>query len=327
MKENSISYFNNIIMPLIHQKHPDVFNEMSFVIMGSVGLGIDDELSDMEAAIYLPDEIWKHNGLLQITLNKCLADTNLWQPNGSIISVYPLSWMLDGQGEKLLDANTGVPWQEMSIDSMFGLFVLHNQPVWHDPQDRLGKLIRKTTPEKMPEIFWKKALLTKLDNFVRDGMQEIKKCVERKNFLDAYVPFGDAVKALQEIGFILCRKYYPFRKHLSWAFSRLPLPIVEYKLYFDQLSAAASWQERLDLMETIYNAYKDYIIANLILPELDFNRVDLNEMPLQENEFDNCKNILDNPNWLSELAAKKENAVKLGYEPGDYWVVDWWGIE
>jgi len=50
MKEKSINYFNNIIMPFIREKHSDILDEMSFQIEGSVGLGIDDELSDLEAA-------------------------------------------------------------------------------------------------------------------------------------------------------------------------------------------------------------------------------------------------------------------------------------
>jgi len=139
MKEKSINYFNNIIMPLLRGKHADILHEMSFTVNGSVGLGIDDELSDMEAAIYLPDEIWKQNGMLQINLIECLAETNLWKQGGSIISVYPLSWMLDGQGEKLLEADANVDWEKISFDSLFGLFVLHNQPIWHDPQGRLSK--------------------------------------------------------------------------------------------------------------------------------------------------------------------------------------------
>lgn len=120
MTEKSLNYFNNIIMPLIREKHSDILDEMSFLIGGSVGLGIDDELSDVEGAIYLPDDIWKKNGLLQINLDQCLRETNLWQPGGSGIQVYPLSWILDGKGEKIL-AGGEIPWEKIPFDALYGL--------------------------------------------------------------------------------------------------------------------------------------------------------------------------------------------------------------
>jgi len=325
MKEKSKIFFNNIIMPMISDKHPDVLHEMSFQIQGSVGLGIDDEFSDVEAAIWLPDEIWKKNGMLQISLDKCLAENNLWKQDCSGIQVYPLSWILDGKGEKIL-AGGDVPWGELAFDSLFGLFTLHNQPIWHDPQDRLGKLRKMTAPEKMPEIFWKKALLEKIENFVSDGMQELNKCIDRKHYVDAFIPLGDAVKALLEIGFIISRSYYPYRKHLSWAFSRLPLEISGLKCKFNLLSEATDWQIRLYHLEEIYTFYKDYILSSRCLPELDFNRVDLREMPMHDNEFYIAKNILDNPNWRAEQDIIMEKTLKLGLQPEAARWVSWWDM-
>jgi len=201
---------------------------------------------------------------------------------------------------------------------------LHNQPVWHDPQDRIGRLRRLTDSNKMPEILWKKKLLEKIKAFVSDGIQEARKCVNRKHFLDAYIPLGDAVKALLEMGFVICRQYYPYRKHLSWAFGNLPSPISDLKSKFDLLSAAAEWQERLGIMETIYDFYKNFIVSKNLLPELDFNRVDLVEMPLHDNEFNIAKNILDNPNWRNEQAAIMEKTLKAGLAPEAARWVEWW---
>jgi len=323
MNEKSINYFNNIIMQLIREKHNDILSDASMMILGSVGLGIDDELSDVEAVIYLPDEIWKQNGMLQINLDKCVLETNLWKQGGSIICVHPLSWLLDGKAEKIL-ADGVVPWEEISVNSPYGLFVLHNQPVWHDPQDRIGRLREMTAPEKMPEFLRKKALLSKLNDFVSDGIQEIHRCVDRGHYLDAYIPFGDAVQALLEIGFIVCRQYYPYRKHLSWAFSRLPAPVSDLNSSFDLLSISTDWYERLNIMETIFNFYREYIISNSLLPEIDFNRVDLREMPLHDNEFYIAKNILDNPNWRAEQETLMEKTLVAGFEPAAARWVGWW---
>ena len=323
MTEKSINYFKNVVMPFIREHHANVLDEMSFTIEGSVGLGIDNDLSDVEAAIYLPDDIWKQNGMLQINLDKLVLETNQWQQKGSGIQVYPLSWLLDRQGEKILAGND-IEWEEIKFDSLFGLFVLHNQPIWHDPQGRLEKLRKLTMPDKMPEILWKKALREKLEMFVSDGVHEIRKCVNRKHFLDAYIPLGDAVKALLEIGFIICRQYYPYRKHLSWAFNRLPLFSGNIKSSFDLLSASTCWQEWLCIMETIYSFYKNYIISYKLLPELDFDRVDLVDMPLHDNEFHISKNILNNPNWHTEKSIIMEKTLKLGLQPEAARWVSWW---
>ena len=323
MTEKSVNYFKDIVMPFIHEHHADILEEISFKIEGSVGLGIDDEFSDVEAAIYLPDDIWKRNGMLQINLDKLVLETNLWQQGGSGIQVYPLSWMLNGQGEKIL-AGSEIEWGKIQFDSLFGLFVLHNQPIWHDPPGRLEKLRKLTSPDKMPEVLWKKILLEKIKAFVSDGMHEIHRCVNRKHFIDAHIPLGDAVKALLEIGFVVCRQYYPYRKHLSWAFNRLPLSISDLKTNFDLLSIATDWHERLSIMETIYDLYREYIIANNLLPEIDFNRVDLADMPLHDNEFYIVKNILDNPNWRAEQSVIMKKTIDLGLEPEAARWVSWW---
>lgn len=59
MRKRSIEYFDNIIMPLIRGRHSDILLEMSMRISGSVGQGNDDEYSDLDSEIYLPDDIWK----------------------------------------------------------------------------------------------------------------------------------------------------------------------------------------------------------------------------------------------------------------------------
>jgi len=77
-------------------------------------------------------------------------------------------------------------------------------------------------------------------------------------------------------------------------------------------------------METIYNSYKNYIISNSLLPELDFNRVDLREMPLHDNEFYVASHILDNPHWRAQQAALMEKTLALGLEPEASRWVGWW---
>jgi len=79
-------------------------------------------------------------------------------------------------------------------------------------------------------------------------------------------------------------------------------------------------------METIYNFYRDYIISNNLLPELDFNRVDLLEMPLHDREFNIARSVLDNPNSRAEQAALMEKALKAGFTREAARWVEWWEL-
>lgn len=314
-------YFDDIIMPLIHGKHADILPEASIMILGSVGLRIDDELSDMEAVIYLPDKIWKRNSLLQIELDKCLSQTNLWKQEGSIICVHPLSWLLDYQGEKILANGGNVPWGKLSFES---LFTMQENLIYYDPQERLGKLRKLTSSPKMPEDLWKKALYTKLKNFVEDGVRAIKLSVVRNLYATAYIQFGFTVQTLYELGFLICHQYFPYLKHLRWAFDKLPAPISRLGPNFDLLSVTIDWWKRLSIIETIYNDYRSYIVSNSIFPEINFDLIDLYDMSLH-TDLGHARwfKAWENPNWRKNLNALKERTCKLGYEPDEWWVVDW----
>lgn len=321
-------YFDETIMPLIYSRHSEILSEASIMILGSVGLHIDDEFSDMEAVLYLPDTIWKQNGVLQIELEECLAQTNPWRQegmvNGSIISVHPLSWLLDFQGEKILSDGGCVPWGKLSFES---LFTIQENLIYYDPQDRLGRLRKFTAPDKMPDNLWKKAIYDKLRDFVEDGVRAIQVSVSRNLFATAHIQFGRTVQTLYELGFLICHRYYPYLKHLRWAYSRLPEPISSLNPYFDLLSVTADWQEKLNMLETIYAAYTTYCIANSVFPEIDFDLIDLHDMRIHTDlGHANWFQAWDNPNWRENLKAIKQKTAALGYAPDMWWIVDWYNL-
>jgi len=106
----------------------------------------------------------------------------------------------------------------------------------------------------------------------------------------------------------------------------LPSPISDLSSHFGSLSAAKDRHRRLSIMETIFNEHRKFIVINSLLPELDFTRIDLCNMPLHDNEFDIARNILNNPNWRSKQEAIKEKTLKLGFEPEASRWARWWGI-
>ena len=313
-------YFGETIMPLISSRHSDILPEASIMILGSMGLNIDDEYSDMEAVIYLPDTIWKQNGVLQIELEECLAETNPWKQegvvNGSIISVHPLSWLLDHWGGKILSNGGCIQWEELSFES---LFTIQENLIYYDPKDN--------APDKMPDKLWKKAIYTKLKDFVEDGVRAIQISVNRHLFAAAHIQFGRTAQTLYELGFLICHEYYPYLKHLRWALSRLPEPISALNSNFDLLSLTTDWCKRLIMLEAIYDAYNTFIISNYIFPEIDFDLIDLHDMRIHTDlGHASWFKAWENPDWQENLRALKEKTVKLGYAPDMWWVVDWYNL-
>lgn len=74
MKETGLqkeirAYFEDSVIPLISLRFADVAAAMSIRVEGSVGLGRNDGLSDMETMVFLPQDLWKaQGGQLQLAL-------------------------------------------------------------------------------------------------------------------------------------------------------------------------------------------------------------------------------------------------------------------
>ena len=327
MKIESSDYFHNVVMPFVRDRHSEILPDTSVMILGSVGLGNDDELSDVEAVFYLPSEIWKQRGAwLQITLDECLQETNPWkQENGSILSVHPLSWLLDTQGENILSGDGIVPWEELSFES---LFTIQTNPILHDPQNTLGQLREMTAPSQMPKNRWKKTLYTRLNDFVEGGVRNIQRSIDRGLYSEAHIQFGRAVQNLFEIGYLACHQYYPYLKHLRWAFGRLPPPISDSAVEFDLLPVATDWQEKTDRLETIYDAFRDYIVSNSVLPEINFDLIDLHDDGfIYELIFAGRFRAWDNPDWRSNITKYKEQAAENGFQTDQWGIFQLWGTD
>lgn len=324
MDKKVLEYFDNNIMKLLKNQHYNILNNMSIMILGSVGLEIDDKYSDLEAVIYLPQKIWKeHGALLQLNLNKCLIETNIWKSEGSIISVHPFSWMLDGQGEKVLNNSENILWEEISIES---LFTIQNNKIYFDPQETLNKIRMATTSEKMPNSYFKKLLLVCLKDFIETSFFDLQKSIKRNKLIEANIHFGRAVENLLQIGFYVCKQYFPWRTHLTWAYSKLPLPISKLLTNFNLLSTTIDWENKINILEFIYNSYKEYIISNQIFPEIDLNKVDIHSNDsFNELIWAERLEAWTNPNWRDFIQDKEQKALKNGYSSDQFWIWSLWG--
>ena len=285
-----IDYFEDTIMPVIRDNHLGILSEMSIMILGSVALGIDDELSDLEAAVYLDDTVWRESGgQLQLTLNDCLSKTNPWKNDGSVISVHPLSWLLDGQAKKFLQSSRNLPWEKVSFET---LFTIQNNLIFYDPQDTLNRLRNVTSPSQYPEHLWKKSLIQRFKTLVED-LSELKLSTKRNRIAESYIVLGHIIEGLFQIGFLILHQYYPWRTHLRWAFDKLPLPTSDLGSKIYSLSTCTEWNRMINIIETIIATYQDYINTNSIIPEVNIK----------------CS----------------DKAIESGYESYQFWVWSLWG--
>lgn len=319
MSINIINYFETTILPMIRIRYPEVFEKIGILILGSVGLGNDDQFSDLEAGIYLNDNDWKqYGGQLQLALNDCLLETNPWRKEGSVLSVYPISWLLDGQAEKYLLNKNELPWDLVSFET---LFTIQENLILHDPQGMLKNLKEATVPSLFPLYLWKKALISELYNLGSD-FSELELSLKRNKMGECHILLGYVLERLFHIGFLLCRQYYPWRTHLRWAFDKLPEIALEFGFKID-LILATDWHKKVEMVGAVIAAYKDYIVSNSILPEIDFYSIDLNEELLWAMRLQ----AWENPNWRNWITDHKSKAVKSGYSPNQFWVWSLWGWE
>lgn len=318
MLEKVTGYFDNTIMPIIRNHHSEVLPYMSIMILGSVGLGIDDEYSDLEAAIYLDDPIWKKlGGQLQLSLNDCLFETNPWKREGSVISVYPLSWLLDGQAKKFLASANNLPWEDVSFETLFNI---QENPIIYDPQGTLTRLRAATSPLQRPEYLWKKSLILGLQRLVGDFL-ELKKSVIRNLLTEAYIQFGCVIEGLCHIGFLINHKYYPYRKNLRWAFNRLHLPTSDFHDNMDLILFSSDWGKKIEIIDTMITIYKAYISENSLIPEIDIWSADL------DNEFVWAERLKawESPNWRDWITNCTNKALENDYASYQFWVWNLWG--
>lgn len=323
MARNAVEYFEKTIIPLIQANFSELIPEMDIMLLGSVGLGIDDEISDIEAAIYLEDSTWKAHGMgLQLLLNDCLARTNQWKSKGSIICVHPVSWLLDGYSQKFLSHNNdnlcNLPWEKVSFES---LFTIQNNKIILSNKGILKDLREKTAIDKFPSSIWKKLLIINLKELINEGFFELMKDLHRRLAAESGIIYGVIIERIYHIAFLISHEYYPWRTHLDWAFRKLAVSKTELGHCIDKLLASDNWNERLELIESIIEFYKSYITDNELLQEIDLYCDDL------ENELIWAERLSawNNPDWRNYIKEKEKIAEENGYKPDQFWVFSLWG--
>lgn len=244
MWEDAVSYFDTEITSMIKREYRELYPRLCILILGSVGLKIDDEYSDLEAAFYLSYSGWKEYGAsLQLSLNQALRDRNPWKKKGSVLCVHPISWLLDGQAEQILKKQNKIQWNQIEIPSLFTM--QHNQ-IYYDPEGKLTSLREQTKPENYPEVQWKRRilssyrmLLSELDTFGTD----IEKAIMSKSLRVKLLAVENAIESFKE--YIIAHNLLP-----------------EVNMKSDDLDEELLWAERMHAWEntdwhTLLNSYSE----------------------------------------------------------------------
>lgn len=325
MSADARAYLGGHIIPLIAEKYPRVAGEMCVVVEGSHALGLADGLSDLDAIIYLEDDLWHEEGgqvqlLLWREARPFRADAarycdfpghpEAWAACGHPeVCVHPVSWLLDGQARTVLDGGA-VPWEEISPEA---LFKLHSETLaLRDPRGLMAGLCKATRPEHLPDWLWRKRLLLKLAD-IKGGPGELGLAVERGEPVEASILLGSLLADLLRAGFVTARAYHPYPKRLRWAFEKLPfaestLPLI------DAIASSPGWQERVHAVQALVACYTDVILdTGALAPEV------LEHLyPARDHE------AWSNPDWLQQIRAEERRAQDAGCEAGDRWLWSLW---
>jgi RNA polymerase sigma factor (sigma-70 family) len=324
------AYFEQIVLPTLAREFPKLLPDMILMSGGSTGLGCDDEFSDMEAGLFLKDELWKSHGWkVQIAMNRCCRhENNPWHMHGAAIYVSPMSGLLDGHAHAFVEDETPAPWEAVSLHDLYNI---QEQSALHDPHSFIASLKKATSPEKVPEVLWRKWLIKSLNNLVYNDLGELDKAVKRCHLIEAHVVSASAIEHLFHIGFLINKTYYPWRTHLRWGFEKLARVAPDVLPDLDAAVSAADWTDKLTKINAVKDRYMAYIQKEGLLPTLNLGK------PGRSFPPEICWNLTEellwsaerteawvNDNWREWIVACAKKAREDGHSPRDFWVYSLW---
>jgi hypothetical protein len=323
------AYFEELVIPLVAERHPEVIPEMIIQVDGSAGLGFYDEWSDLDSFIFLPRDLWQeYGGQLQLTLVhslpgyssrsvphcECPGDPFSWPVWGHPeINVHPWSELLHGQAKDVLDGKAGVPWEEVAIEELFGL---QEYLVLRDPRGVLTRLKVATAARRYPEYLWRKRLIEELAA-LKGEPWDLEKAAVRRRTLEAEMILGPMLSGLFHIGFLVSRQYYPWRKYLLPYFRGLPGAIRDAVPAFEVVGSDADWPSKSAAIARIMRIFTEQLLETRILT------ADMLEYLLDAKGG----KAWANPDWRSASDAGRIKAEAAGYDRLDGWIWNWWGWE
>ena len=327
MRQDVHAYFEETVIPLIARKNPEVMSEISIRVEGSVGEGLNDEWSDLDATLFLPDKMWKeYGGQLQLTLlhslepfiahpygcREGLDDPYSWTTFAhSEISVHPWSELLCGQAESVLAGEKEVPWEKVNIEE---LCQLQRHPILRDAHGILTRLREATAPDRYPQHLWIKRLIDELVDLIGEPW-ELEKTVCRGRWLEAQMILGSILPKLFRVAFLINRQYYPWRRRFFEFFKELPVGPRELLGEFEIIRSGEDWHRKSAAVKRIVRILTKQILESGMLTA-----------DMLVHLFDaQSEKAWENPDWRQAFDAHCRKAREAGYDGLDGWIWGRWG--
>jgi len=325
VRQDIDAYFEEKVIPLIAREHPELVSEISIRMEGSFGLGISDELSDLDVTLFLPGKLWKERGgQLQLTLLHKLEpfiahpyagfsrNPYTWPDfRHSEISVHSWGELLCGQAESVLAGERDVPWEDVSMEELLQLQI---HPPLRDARGVLTRLRELTTPGRYPPRLWAKNVLREVVDLAGEP-EALQKAVRRNQPLEAHMILGDMLPRLFRIAFLVNRHYYPWRRCYPRMLKQLPAVSEDLIREFNAIGSEVDWREKPAAVNRIVRILTRQILDSGMLTAdmLTFSFAAKSEQ------------AWDNPNWFDRVEARGQLAKQAGYDWPDGWIWDRWG--
>ena len=329
MSQRARDYLENTVLAALKREYPKLMPDLMLMSGGSTGLGCDDEFSDFEAFLYLKEDLWQDYGWkIQIVMNRCLRANNPWKGQGSAICVEGFGGLWAGHAHAFIAGNAPPPWEEVAHHDLFNM---QEQTAIHDPQGLLAKLKQATAPQKVPQPLWRKWLVKALYNLYAN-LYELALDVKRSRLPEAHVAAGLVIEDLFRIGFLINRKYSPWRAHLRWGFEKLGGIASEMLPDLDAAVSTSDWKDKLARINAVKGRYLAYIQGEHLLPTLNLVNPETSFSPeigwtLGDELLWGAERIecWINENWRDWINRCTERARQDGRSPADYWVYSFSG--
>ena len=325
MRQDIEAYFEEKVIPLIARQHPELVSEMSIRVEGSFGSGIEDDLSDLDVTLFLPEKLWKERGgQLQLTLlhkvEPFLAhpysgfsrDSYTWPDfRHSEISVHSWGELVCGRAESVLAGASDMPWEKVPVEELLQLQV---HPPLRDAHAVLARLRDLTAPGRYPNWLWVKRLICELVDLAGEP-EAFEKAVRRNQPLEAHMILGGILPKLFRIAFLVNRQYYPWRRCYLRMLKELPGVSGDLVGEFEAVGSDAHWSEKSAAINRIVRILTGEILESGMLTAdmLTFSFAAKSEK------------AWENPNWLGKVEARGKQAQEAGYDWLDGWIWDRWG--
>ena len=275
-------------------------------------MGIADRFSDLDAIVWLDDPLWKtHGGQVQLVLQQREQQQKRFAPaeyGYSEIYVWPLRWL--GHLREFLESKETLPWEKVKIEEFYEL---QESLVLQDPDGVFHRLREATAPERFPQWLWRKLLIEEL-NKLADDILEFRTEAPRRKVIEASIILGSILEDLLHLGFFINRRYYPWRKHLRWAFEKLPVLAPKILRNVDVIASSRRWKEKLASIEAVRDVCLKYIREKHVLPPEVLDDL------VWADRFE----AWSNPNWRDRIARGEQKAKEAGYDSSYGWIWHLW---